>query len=140
MIYLIVYTEQAGTLVSHSLSDLRFGCVTIWRDFCNVRHAVDANSVIWPWNVMEHPLYRQVLALMTVLPPHNIVLYKYLCVKLEWFILCVVVTYSPCSFVLNYLSNWNAYTFALDISVQNLDTQHYVTLILLPPQKFAYIF
>jgi hypothetical protein len=70
--YLIVSTEQAETLVSHSLSDLSFGSVTSWGDFCSVPHTLDANSVTWPRNTMEHPLYRQVLAIMTILLSHNI--------------------------------------------------------------------
>jgi hypothetical protein len=69
---LIASTEQAGTLVSHSLSELSFGCVTSWGDFCSVPHIVDANSVTWPRNTVEQPLYRQVLAIVTILPSHNI--------------------------------------------------------------------
>ena len=70
--YLIASTEQAGTLVSHSLSDFSFGCITSWGDLCSVPHIVDADSVTWPQNTMEQPLYRQVLAIMTILPSHNI--------------------------------------------------------------------
>lgn len=70
--YLIASTEQAGTLVSHSLSDLSFGYVTNWGDFCSVPHSVDAYLVTWPRNTVEQPLYRQVLAVMTILPSHNI--------------------------------------------------------------------
>jgi len=91
--YLIASTEQAGTLVSHSLSDLSFGCVTSWGDFCSVPHTIDANSVTWPhgheirWNSLSTDMSWQ--SWPSCLPITFTI--QILCVKLEWFILCVAV-------------------------------------------------
>jgi hypothetical protein len=46
-------------------------------------HAVDANLVTLPSSMMEQPLYRQVLALMTIFLSHKIEPYKFCFVKLE---------------------------------------------------------
>jgi len=100
--YLIASTEQAGTLVSHSLSDLSFGCVTSWGDFCSVPHTVDAYLLTWPLNMLEQPVYRQVLAIMIILPSHNIYHTNSVCqVRMIHF---VCSCHTPCFFVLKYLS------------------------------------